>query len=234
MEQPTVRTPDRDAAMPARVTRKRYQQHLVACSGNAAHGRKAKPGFAVFLDRRPFLDCSDLCLAVPVSLAKRRPMRGCPKLVGENVDRSVGEIADPSGVVEVEMGRHDVPNIARAEAHIRDLPERRLRDVEPWPHHRVEEESEPPRLVDILDPEPGVDQDQSVVALDQEAVAAHGRGRQRAAGAAEQLPAARTERPAIEVVDTQGGDPPADLLSHICRQRPPTAPRLFFKLRLTG
>ena len=131
-------------------------------------------------------------------------MRGRAKLGGENVDRSVGEVADPSGLVEVEMSRHDVANIARAEAHIGDLPERRLRDVEPWPHHRVEQESEPPWLVDILDPEPGIDQDQSVIALDQEAVAAHGRGRQRAAGAAEQLPAARTERPAIEVVDTQG------------------------------
>jgi hypothetical protein len=32
-------------------------------------------------------------------------------------------------------------------------------------------------------------------------VAAHGCGRQRSAGAAEQLPAARTERPAIEVMD---------------------------------
>src|ERR1700730_4023668 len=132
-------------------------------------------------------------------------MRGRAELGSENVDCSVGEIADPSGVVEVEMSRHDVANSAWAEAHIRDLPERRLRDVEPWPHHRVEEESEPPRLVDILDPEPGVDQDQSVIALDQEAVAAHGRGRQGATGAAEQLPAARTERPAIEVVDTQGG-----------------------------
>src|ERR1700733_774651 len=35
-------------------------------------------------------------------------------------------------------------------------------------------------------------------------MAAHGRGRQRTAGAAEQLSAARAERPAIEVVDTQG------------------------------
>src|SRR4029077_12507317 len=101
-------------------------------------------------------------------------MGGRAKLVGENVDRSVREIADPSRVVEVEMRRHDVTNIAWAEAQIRDLPERRLRDVEPWPDHRVEQESEPPRLVDILNPEPGIDQDQSVVALDQEAVAAHG------------------------------------------------------------
>ena len=109
-------------------------------------------------------------------------MRGRAKFGGENMDRSVGEIADPSRVVEVEMGRHDVANVARAEAQIRDLPERRLGDVEAWPHHCVEQESEPPRLVDILDPKPGIDQDQSVIALDQQAVAAHGRGRQRPAG----------------------------------------------------
>ena len=117
------------------------------------------------------------------------------------MDRGVGEIADPARVVEIEMGRHDVANVAWAEAHIHDLPERRLGDVEPWSHRCVEQKSEPPRLVDILNPKPGIDQDQAVVALDQQAVAAHGRGRQQAAGAAEQLPAARTERPAIEVMD---------------------------------
>jgi hypothetical protein len=56
MEQPIARAPDGDAAMPARVTGKRHQQHLVAGSGNGPHGRKAKPGFALFLDRIPFLD----------------------------------------------------------------------------------------------------------------------------------------------------------------------------------
>ena len=100
------------------------------------------------------------------------------------------------------MGRHDVAHVAWTVAEIHDLPERRLGDLEPWPRHRVEQESEPPRVVDILDPEPGVDQDQPVVALNQQAVAAHGRGRQRPAGAAEQSSAAWTERAAIEVMDT--------------------------------
>jgi hypothetical protein len=40
------------------------------------------------------------------------------KLGGENVDRRVGKVADPSGVVEIEMSRHDVANIVWAEAHI--------------------------------------------------------------------------------------------------------------------
>jgi hypothetical protein len=124
------------------------------------------------------------------------------KLGGENVDRRVGEIADSSRVVEIEMGRHDVTYVAWTVAEIHDLPQRRLSDLEPRPRHRVEQQSEPSWLVDILDPEPGVDQDQSVVALDQKAMAAHGRGRQRPAGAAEQSPAARAERPAVEVMDT--------------------------------
>jgi hypothetical protein len=103
------------------------------------------------------------------------------------------------------------------------LRQRRLGDVEARPHHRVEQESEPPRLVDILDPEPGVDQDQPVVALDQETVAAHGRGRQQPAGGAEQSPAAWTEGPAVEVMDAHPLDPLTGLnLSRICR--PPAAP----------
>ena len=69
MEQPIVRSPDRDAAMPARMAGQRHQQHLVARSGNCAHGRKAEPGFALFLDRSPFLDLGDLHGAIAASLA---------------------------------------------------------------------------------------------------------------------------------------------------------------------
>jgi hypothetical protein len=160
-------------------------------------------------------------------------MRGRTKLGGENVDRGVGEIADPSRVVEVEMGRHDVADVAWAVAQIRDLPERRLGDVEAWPRHRVEQKSEPPRLVDVVDPKPGIDQDQAVLALDQEAMTAHGGGRERAASAAEQFSAARTERPAIEMMNTHGVDPLTDLLSHISRLRPLTAPKGLYSRRLT-
>ena len=104
------------------------------------------------------------------------------------MNRGVREIADPSRVVEVEMRWHDVADVAGAKSQIHHLPERRLGDVEPWPHHRVEQKSEPPRLVDILDPKAGVDQDQPVLALDQEAVAAHGRGRQRTAAPPNSFP----------------------------------------------
>ena len=76
------------------------------------------------------------------------------------------------------MGRHDVAHVAWAVAQIHDLPQRRLGDFQPRAHHEVEQMSEPLRLVDILDAKTSVDENQPVVALDQEAVAAHRRRRQ--------------------------------------------------------
>ena len=90
------------------------------------------------------------------------------------------------------MGRHDVAHVAWPVAQIHDLPQRGLGDLEPRPHHDVEQMSEPPRLVDVLDAEPGVDEDQPVIALDQEAVAAQRRRRQQPASATEKSPARRT------------------------------------------
>jgi hypothetical protein len=86
-------------------------------------------------------------------------------------------------MVEVEMGRHDVTYVAWAIAQIHNLPQRRLGDFEPRPHCEIEQMSESSWLVDVLDAEPGVDEDQPVIALDQEAVAAHRRRRQKAARA---------------------------------------------------
>ena len=204
MEQPIVRTLDRDAAMPARMAGQRHQQHLVARSGNGAHGRKAKPGFALFLDRSPFLDRGDLHLAIAVSLAK--------------VDRCEAARSSPAKTWTAASGKSQIPpawsrsrwvgTMWRTSLGRKPISATCLSAVSATSSRGradcVEQESEPPRLVDILDPEPGIDQDQAVIALDQQAVAAHGRGRQRAAGAAEQLPAARTERPAIEVMDAHG------------------------------
>jgi hypothetical protein len=73
-------------------------------------------------------------------------------------------------------------------AEIDDLPQRRLGDLEPRPEQR----SQSLRFIDVLDAEPSVDEDQPVRAFDQEAVAAHRRGRQRAACAAKEFPARRT------------------------------------------
>src|SRR5208282_2309857 len=70
MEEPALRHPDSDAAMAARVTWKRDQQHLVARTGNRAHRREAEPSLAVRLDRRPRLDGGDLHGAITAALPK--------------------------------------------------------------------------------------------------------------------------------------------------------------------
>ena len=178
--------------MAAGVAGQWNQENLVPCSWNRANGGEAEPGFALVLDHRPFLDGCDLHGAVAAPLAQARPIRGGAKLVSIDMNRCAGEIADASRVVEVEVRRHDVAHVARAVAQIHDLPECGLRDLESWPHRQVEQVSEPVRLVDVLDAKSGVDEDQSVIALDQQAVATHRGWRQRPARASEYSAARRT------------------------------------------
>ena len=91
------------------------------------------------------------------------------------------EVADASRMVEVQVGGHDMTHIARAVTQVHDLPQCGLCDFEKRPHRKVEQMSEAPRLVDILDAEAGVDQNQPIIALDQQAVAAHPGWRQQPA-----------------------------------------------------
>ena len=112
------------------------------------------------------------------------------------------KVGQAPGVVEVQVGRHDVADVVDAEAEVGDLAERRLGHFEPRPGERGEQETEPIGIAHVLDPEPGVDEDEPVLALDQQAMAAHRRDRPGAAAAAEQPSAARAQRPAVEMVDS--------------------------------
>ena len=105
-------------------------------------------------------------------------------------------------MIEVEVRRHDVADVVDAEAEIGDMAQRRFRHLEPRPHQRPEQEPEPARIADVLYAEPAIDQDESVVALDQQAVAAHRRGRPRSTFAPKKPPAARTQRSAVEMVNS--------------------------------
>ncbi len=79
----------------------------------------------------------------------------------------------------------------RTSSKVGDLTQRRLGDLEPRPRERVEEDSQPPGIGDVLHAEPAVDEDEPVLALNQQAVAAHRRDRPGAAFSAEEPPAAR-------------------------------------------
>src|SRR6185437_12567443 len=139
------------------------EQRVVAGSGNGADRGEAEPGFARLLYRRPFPDRGDLGSAVAAALAQARRGRGGAKLGCENMHCRAREIADPSRMVEIEMSGHDVADVARTVAEVGDLPQRRIGDLEPRPDDRVEQETEPPGFGDVLDPEPGVDQDEPVL-----------------------------------------------------------------------
>ena len=76
-------------------------------------------------------------------------------------------------MVEVEVGRDDVAHFTRAKAQICDLAQSSLRDLEFRPGHRIEQESEPLGIAHVLDPKTRIDEDQPVLAFDQQAVAAH-------------------------------------------------------------
>ena len=104
-----------------------------------------------------------------------------------------GEVGEAARVVEVEMGRHDVAHVGDAEAESGHLPQRRLGDLEPGPGRGPEQKAEPGRIGDVVGAEPAVDQDEPVLALDQEAMAAH--------RAADEAAPHRAHRPAIEMMD---------------------------------
>ena len=114
----------------------------------------------------------ELGAAVAEALLPGRILRRA-QLGGEHMNGRRREIREAPGVVEVEMGRHDMAHVGDAEAEGGDLSHRRLGDLKPGPRDGSEKPSEPARVGDVLDPEPAVDEDQAVLALDQQAVAAH-------------------------------------------------------------
>jgi hypothetical protein len=114
----------------------------------------------------------------------------------------VGEVAQPAGVVEVEVREHHVADVGRGEAQPLDLAQRGLRDVQ----HRTAHPLPPPgqggvRIGDVTGPEPAVHEYEAVVGLDQQAVADHLGGGEEGPRPAHQPAAEGAHRRAVEVVD---------------------------------
>jgi hypothetical protein len=83
-------------------------------------------------------------LAGPVAAAGDRAvgLLGRARLRAHDVHRRFGEILDSAGMVEVEMGEHDVANVARREAEALDLKQRRLLLLQRQAHHGKEKAAE--------------------------------------------------------------------------------------------
>ena len=119
------------------------------------------------------------------------------------MDRRPGEILDAAGVVEIEMRHDDVPHVARREAESLDLPDRGQPRVEADVVEHDEERADAPiGVAHVLQAEAGIDEDEPLVGLEEQAVTGELRGRA-AADAVEYGAAERLHQSAIEVVDAQ-------------------------------
>ncbi len=111
---------------------------------------------------------------VPRALPQRRTLdRGV--LGGVDVDPRRREVADAAGVVQVEMGEHDVGDVGRVEAERPDLLRRRLGPVEDRPDGGQERSAQAAAVGEVAAAEAGVDQRQAAGPLEEEDVGDHRR-----------------------------------------------------------
>src|SRR5262249_52617775 len=103
-----------------------------------------------------------------------------------------------------EVGRDDVAHIVRLEAEIADLGDRRLGRIGAGADEGGERQPELARVTRVGQAEAGVDQHESLGALDEQAVADDSRAGQESAMTGDQAGPARARRPAVEVVDPAG------------------------------
>src|SRR5690606_28896334 len=109
-------------------------------------------------------------------------------------------------VIEVEVREDDVANVPRVEAEPLDLAHCGQALHEPRPQEREEEAAEPrARIGHVAKPEAGIDEDQTALGLEQEAMAAQlAAADDRARPPIHQASADRTGGDAAQVVDAHG------------------------------
>jgi hypothetical protein len=165
-EPPPGRPAYGDAAVAAGVTLERHQQDVVAEHGDRL---EAQPGLAADRVLDPARAVRPLGGEVAVLLRQCRPSGGGRELVGEDVHPRAGEVPETAGVVEVEMGEHDVGDVAHVVPGREHLGHRGLGGVQRRPGD-ADERPAHPLLGEVSGAEPGVDQRDALVPLDQQAV----------------------------------------------------------------
>jgi len=199
MQQPAVAAVDGDAGMATGVPDQRHQRQLDIEPRQDPHALESEPLVAaVGVMGHPLRTVLPVDARIAKTLVDAWVKRG-RKLGCKDVDLGRGEVGEAPGVVGVEVGGDDVANVAGREAEPLELLQRRRLDLRPSAHKALDAES--PRILRVLDPEAGVDEDQPFAGLDRQAVADDQATVQQAAVAVDQAPAVRAERPAIEVVD---------------------------------
>ena len=192
VQDPAVGTADRHARVAAGVPDQGHQQDVV---GQHRDGLEALPGLALDVVGLPPRDVGPVRGEVAEPLAEHR-VHGRVVLGPPDVHRRVREVGQAAGVVRVEVGQHDVGDVAGREPQRRHLRRRRLGRVE----DRADQEHERPAqpggaLLDVGDPDAGVHEREPVGPLDEQAV-----GDQVAGHHGGQLTTQGPHRPAVEVV----------------------------------
>ena len=173
MQHPTVSGVDRYAGVAAGVSRQRNQhdsrRHLV----KLLRGSEASP----LLSLRSVLD--DLGAVRPLHRAEAEPLsarRGAQRaerLCGSDVYLGLGEFGYAADVVAIEMRDDDVAHVVPSKTELLDLSDGGFLALQHW----ADEVSRRPHplcgIAAVFRPEAGVDQDQTVVGLDEQHVAHH-------------------------------------------------------------
>ena len=207
VEFPAALAAHRHADMAVRVALQRHKQKIGRQAFEVAHAVEAHPRLARRAGiRMPLLMRGPLLRPEALAVQPGALLLGVLALGGHHVHARVGEIVQPAGMVEIEVGHHDVANVARVEAHALDLADRGHLLAEIRCDQAEEEAREPAvRIANVAQAHAGVDEDESVRRLHQQAVrgevaAFHHRRRE----PVHQPPAERAGGDAVEVVDLHG------------------------------
>jgi hypothetical protein len=186
MEDPATTGPAHgDPLVAAAVPDQRHQDHVVAQGSHRAEPEPVVPTLAVL---HPGRSVRPLGGEVAAALRETRVLRGV-QLGPLHVHVGVREVGQPARVVLIEVGQHDVGDVADIVPQRADLSGGGLRPREHRADERQPGRTEPPGVGDVVGAESGVHQQQPVAALDQQAVRDHARHQPR--------PEAR----AVEVMD---------------------------------
>jgi hypothetical protein len=111
------------------------------------------------------------------------------------------KVRNSAGMIAVEMRQQEMPHIAGRITQCLDLLKRRLGRIEP--RRRLPDPSAPKplRRCDVVEAKAGIDKRETIIGLDQKAVANHARPLEQAAGAVHQTPPDRAHGAGVEMMD---------------------------------
>ena len=168
MEYPALGAFDGDAAMPGGVAFEGDEQHLIE-TGHRPYREETVPRLALRSVKSPLRAMPEMAGTIPRAMAERFGIHRRVMLRRVNMDARSGEIGQPSGMIEVEMGQNNVPHILGFVSQPGDPGQRRRCGIT----IRMGEEPEPGtktavRIGDILRSQSGIHEDETFIALDQQ------------------------------------------------------------------